>query len=259
MIPQVTAFMNFPASHKKIIRAYKHVDDIYSLLKTFNESDCYDASIDNDPERGINFLCINLRSDKFPLDDVALIAGDALHNLRSALDLMYYQIVLAGEGAPTQWTRFPICNTRDELVGRWGSSAVKQKQITAPMRDFIIDRVQPYEAGNFLLWALDHLNIIDKHELLVPVLKLVGLMNVRLEDEQGRSVGSTFYLMDESSRIRIRDADDRKVTIKNKGHASTAIFFGETTPIPNDAIVIALSRIAEEVSHTVEAFELLRC
>lgn len=249
--------MEFSSSHKKIQRANKHISDLNTMLRTFGYSNCYSASIDYDPERRINFLCVNLREESFPLDEAALIIGDALHNLRSALDLMYYQIVSAGEGSTTRWTRFPIFDVRDELVGRWKNSAKKQKQITDPILNFIIDDIKPYKAGNFLLWACDSMNIRDKHELLIPVLKLVGLFDLCLENEEGMTVGSTGYLMHESFRIHLSDANGGKVTIKNEGHASMTIFFGEGTPFPNESVSISLLRIAEEITRTIDTFETL--
>ena len=185
----------------------------------FRNSDFYSAHIDYDPQRGTNFLCIDIKDDAFPLDDAALIIGDALHNLRSALDLMYYQIVLACSGTPSDWTKFPVYDTSEKL-DPWLSSALKGKQINECVLKLLHDDIKPYKTGNPLIFALHCLNISDKHEFFIPVLKLVGVFDVRLEDDKGRVVGNTGYLMDESCRIRIQDADDRKIAVKNKGHAT---------------------------------------
>jgi hypothetical protein len=248
----------FPTSHKKINRANKHIADIHSLLLNFaNHPDCYSARIHHDAERRQNFLCIDIREDLFPLDDVALTIGDALHNLRSALDLMFYQVVLACGGTTTQWTRFPVCDAREELVDKWLKSALKRKQITTELGGFIIDKIKPYETGNPLIWSLHQMNISDKHEFFVPVLKLVGIVDVRLEDDKGDTVGRPGYLMDESCRIRLMDANDRQVTIKSKGHASAAMVFGRDTPFEGNSVIPSLAMIAKEVSHTIDAFEAL--
>lgn len=81
---------------------------------------------------------------------------------------------------------------------------MEKKQITSPVADLIVDTVKPYEPGNPLIWSLHCLNISDKHEFFVPVLKLMGVTDVCLEDDKQRRVGRPEYIMDESCRIRLR-------------------------------------------------------
>ena len=47
--------------------------------------------------------------------DAALITGDALHNLRSALDLLFYQAMHESTGTTDKYTRFPIRDERRNL------------------------------------------------------------------------------------------------------------------------------------------------
>lgn len=248
---------HFISSYKKIQWAEKHTRDLQSLLAKFTRSDFYTASVKAHPKQGTNFLCFKIRHFRFPVDDAALTIGDALHNLRSALDLMYYETVLACNGVPTDWTRFPIFETREKLAIGWRKSVLEKKQVSTEVVDLILKAVKPYPTGNPLLWALHALNIRDKHQLLIPMMKFMGFAGIHLEDDKGRRVGKSAYMMDETCAIRLRDADNRKVTIKNKGHASMAILFDEGTPLQGESIVPALKRIAEEVTRTVEAFESL--
>jgi hypothetical protein len=83
----------------------------------------------------------------------------------------------------------------------------------------------------------------------------MAVLDIRLEDDKGRQVGDSLYYMDESSEIRLRDADDQNVTVKNKGKASTVILFGDGLPFQTQTIIVTLTRITEEVTRTVEAFE----
>src|ERR1700722_15469893 len=99
----------FEHARLKLRRANKHIADINSLLSTFSDSDFYRLSIENDARQGTNFLRIDIDESGFPVDDAALIIGDALHNLRSALDQLYYRVVVVHcSGVPSKWTRFPI-------------------------------------------------------------------------------------------------------------------------------------------------------
>lgn len=110
---------SFSPSYEKVKRAKKHIFDLEILATEFAKSGLYSVSIE---ERTwthgwlANELVITINSAEDFRIQVALITGDALHNLRSALDLIYYQAVLACGGEPTKWTRCPIFDTREELV-----------------------------------------------------------------------------------------------------------------------------------------------
>ena len=247
----------FRGSRLKIERANHHIADIFDTLVVFSGSGIYDLRIEKDLNSRQNFVCCDVDLSKFPADRLALTIGDALHNLRSALDHLYYQVVLACGGSPTNWTRFPIRNSRESLENTI-AEALEKQQINALVQELIITSIKSYQGGNSALWGLHQCNIRDKHEILIPVLKLVGIFDLRLENERGRKVGSDFYLMDESSKIRLREADDRTVTIKNKGHISANILFDIGAPeFRGEAVYPTLTRISEEVSRTIEAFDVL--
>jgi len=164
--------MNFPASRRKVERAMEHINDLNTLLKTFTESDFYSVSVKE--HRGSNCLFFEIDTSGLDRTRCALIIGDVLHNLKSALDILYYQIFDAYTGAANHRTRFPVRDHREELVGSV-KGGLKQKGLTdnpsaALIVDLLLDIVKPYKAGNVPLWSLHELNILDKHQLLIPVL-----------------------------------------------------------------------------------------
>ena len=218
--------MRFHGSRLRIERAKKHIGEIESLVVGFTRSDDFHSvSIEHDNRKRTNHLRFDIHTSRFPGDDIALAIGDALHNLRSALDFLWHEIVSECEGVPTKWTRFPVRDSRGELIA---------------------------------IWALDDLNIGDKHKLLVPVLKFMRFSDVRLEDGKSSPLyENNFWLMDESCSIRLREADDIRVTVKDKGHATATIIFDIGVPFQGEAVISALHRIAEEVTRTVKGFALL--
>jgi hypothetical protein len=246
--------MRFEESRLKVKRAYKHISDIDSLLAGFIDSDFYDLTVNKDAESGKNFLRFTFKLG-FPAEDYALIIGDALHNLRSALDLLYYETVMLCKGIPTKWTRFPVRDTRDELVSRL-NSALEEKRITANVHSLILNVIKPYKTGNPTLWMLDDLNIIDKHQLLVPVLKLVMVSNVCFEDEQQRTILGRFMFTDSTVSL-IKDAEGLDLTVKNKGHATAHILLAQDILKQINEVVPTLNRITEEVTRTIETFDIL--
>lgn len=245
--------MEFNESKLKIERAKKHIIDLNTLLTDFVKSDFYSASIEKDAYR-TSYLKFDLNR-AFPLNDSALILGDSLHNLRSALDLMFYQTVLHVGGIPTDWTHFPIRDKREILI-KTLNATLEKKQINALIFSLIADTIKPYEAGNYAIWALHDLNIRDKHQLLIPVLQLMKVDNVSLEDgNQIPFMPGVAYFLQKSSRVRL-DETRANIQIKDKGQAAATILFNIRVPFEGKPVIPTLNGIAEEVSRTIEAFEI---
>ncbi len=254
---------DFEPSFRKIQRAEHHIKEIEAILtKWVSANDFHAVIINRDFKRKIVYVRFRFDELTFPAQDIALVIGDVLHNLRSALDLLWFETVLDCDGTPSKWTRFPMRDTRDELIAPM-KNAVESKQIAVNVRDFVLDTVKPYKAGNFNLWALDDLNIRDKHRLLVPVFQLVRFSGVHLEDEHGAvTLTQKYFIMDQATsfrldRLGVKNSWSRHFQVKDKGHAAATIVFDMGIPFETDPVIATLRRIAEEVSRAVKAFEIL--
>ena len=87
------------------------------------------------------------------------IAGDCVHNLRSALDYLACQLVRISGNEPTSNTSFPLWRDRSRLLHGVRSDILQ-----------VIRSVQPYHRGNRIgerLWMLRQLDNIDKHRQLL--------------------------------------------------------------------------------------------
>jgi hypothetical protein len=246
----------FRASTLKIERATKHINDLDLLLKKVASPNFYRIGIEQDSDR-INWITLDFGPDALPADDVALIVGDALHNLRSSLDILWHGVIAHCDGSSSKYTRFPIRDTRDELIAPL-RGALKEKQISAEIHDFMLNVIKPYEAGNYPIWALDDLNIRDKHQLIIPMFKLMWVFGVCIEDGHGEPFYPGALMADEPCRIKLPiELYGKKLAVKNKGHAAPNVFFQLGFPFESEPIMQSLSRIAEEVTRTVKAFELV--
>ena len=107
----------FISSKLKIERANKHISDLNALVKGFTNADSCRLHIEEDRKTGNISLKIDL---KLP-PDAALIVGDAIHNLHTALDLMICETV----PDPDRGTKFPFFEKRQELVGAINSGKIK--------------------------------------------------------------------------------------------------------------------------------------
>jgi hypothetical protein len=126
-----------------------------------------------------------------PLDpSLQLIIGDCIHNLRSALDHLVVQLAIAnGAGsAAASKTAFPVYLTSGEF-----NSFVRRKVApfisTASLAE--IEDFQPYKRTNMpetdILWLLSQLDIIDKHRLLVVVLRKFKPVSFEIKLPDGKA------------------------------------------------------------------------
>lgn len=107
-----------------------------------------------------------------------LIVGDVVHNLRSALDHLAWQLVVVNGREPTRHTAFPICRSRAEYAKR----SPLMLDGMHPIATTKIERLQPYNAeqagttvGNHALSVLKGLDNRDKHRVVqVAVLNVPG-------------------------------------------------------------------------------------
>jgi hypothetical protein len=156
----------------KTERAIKHVHELDARVAEFMDGGkTYATRSEREPhgknkegiEVGREIFYVVVKQD--PLEDLATITGDILHNLRSALNLLYCQLVDANRKALSESDDFPISDSRKkfearrtEIRSRVGKDAAK-----------VLKTLEPYKGGNDALWRLHKLNIVDKHRLLVTV------------------------------------------------------------------------------------------
>jgi hypothetical protein len=147
----------------KIERAKHHVHDLECRIKAFRETDPYRITCETDAQSGHRVFRVHIRS-QLPAD-IPLIAGEAIHQLRSSLDHLAWQLVEANGEVPTKRTYFPICQTAAIYKAKF-QGMVKG---ISPAAISILDSLQPYRGRYDGLGKLHELNIVDKHCLLLVV------------------------------------------------------------------------------------------
>ena len=149
----------------KITRSKRHLGELQNQVSAFFASAPYQVATKRDPGTGQLIYFVS-RVEEVPLM-IAVVAGDLMQNLRSALDHLAYRLVLAGTAGatPVRHVYFPIADSVEKYEEIKGSflAGVRPEAIMA------IDAVKPYWGGTDALWRLHKLNIIDKHRLLLMV------------------------------------------------------------------------------------------
>jgi hypothetical protein len=161
----------------KIERAKEHVRDLDAAIGDFLRDEPYRLGAKPHPVVEINHTTLYVAEVKPAPGRLSLLMGDAIHNLRSALDHLAWQLVEAGGGRPDRNTYFPICDTAQQYASAIGKGEIQK--ITPEARD-IIQSVQPYVTVEQTLWLIQHLDIVDKHRLLLTVVSAMNRWGVDL-------------------------------------------------------------------------------
>jgi hypothetical protein len=239
---------SFREAYLKTERANKHIHDLDGYVREFAATDRCTFLIKHDPNGGCDTL--QLESTQTIPDDFLLVLGDAIHNLRSALDYAMH----GASNIRDERTKFPFRDTRDELIAAI-NGGLKQK---APKEviDIIVDVIQPYERGNgHALWCLHELDIEDKHRLLIANTKLMLIRGISCEDERGEKFCIPDWLIVPNATPIRRLEGHRNVKITDKGKSSLNIVFGDGMPLQGAAILPMLREMMIRVNHTVELLE----
>jgi hypothetical protein len=150
----------------KLNRADAHLKSLQAEVAAFFGRDPYTFSEHLDCEAGKYSLHIEILEQ--PPLAWSVFVGDFVHNLRSALDHLAWQLVVVSNAKPSHRTQFPIFTT--EPVG--GAPLAKWESMVVGMNDPILKcvrQVQPYTAGSGAketgLAILNRLSNEDKHRL----------------------------------------------------------------------------------------------
>jgi hypothetical protein len=119
------------------------------------------------------------------LNRAALLLGDAVHNLRTALNYLAFEVSIDDHGQLTEDEEkdvgFPICKDQPS----WMSAAGQQLRFVSQEHLQVMESLQPFNnpdtvslpntpAGFHPLLALERLDIIDKHRTIPVVIGNVG-------------------------------------------------------------------------------------
>jgi hypothetical protein len=160
----ITATERLALIQVKIKRAKEHITNLESAIHDFYDSNPYQVSTKRDESRRLIYYLSKVEPTP---TCIATIAGDAIQNLRSALDHLAWQLFQIGTGRTISNDKvyFPIADNATEY-NRY-LSRLRGMRIDA-MTTFKV--IQPFKGGkDEKLWVLNKLNIIDKHRLLVTV------------------------------------------------------------------------------------------
>jgi hypothetical protein len=233
----------------KVKRAKKHIADFTAAVVAL-EHTCT-ATVEYHAQGGQS-LKHEIPAADNALDELSLIAGDAIHNLRSALDFAWYSTMsrcLPDKLSPK--TKFPVMETRQDLEGALHGIEVDTR--FPRLFECLVTKIQPYRGGhNSIIRTLHDLDISDKHLLLLSLDTFTTADGISVRDADGKlhrgatmgSIGRQFYVDFHPG-----------FQVENKGTLSIAITFQEAGVFDGVSAEGLLSTFGNFTGYTVELLE----
>jgi hypothetical protein len=149
----------------KIAHARTRAEELTRAVKAFLDTDPYELVHRDDAQTGERIISVSVREDP-PSAALAITVGEIVYSLRSGLDYMARQLVLANGQNPTTRTEFPIFSDGT----RYAADAPRKTLGMSPQAIALIDSLQPFAWPTPLqrhpLWILHELHNADEHHKL---------------------------------------------------------------------------------------------
>jgi hypothetical protein len=205
---------------------------------------------------------------------IATVAGDAVQNLRSALDHLAWQVVLSEGQEPGRHTAFPIYMSENDFERRVRDPP---KNRPGPLHGIdpsgekwaVIERFQPYREGPPLLdplGAIGALSNADKHRSLLAGHALVDAFDIHaltevtgLEIEEFKtSIEPLDVLTHDAEIARFRPTAIGEMSVKRELPFQISLSDGgPETPEEEDWVVVPVRQFDRLRSHVVRIIRTL--
>ncbi len=159
----------FENARLKIGRANEHVRDLEARQAAFFASGACLFSFVQDAEAAVAYFKFTQLKPIPP--EFALIAGDAIHNYRAALDQLIWEIIGPLNPPSPKLVQFPFGENAKSFESVINTRQIQRagKKVVQAIRD-----TKPYPEGNGELYWLHELDILDKHKLVIGVQPLIA-------------------------------------------------------------------------------------
>lgn len=256
----------------KLARGVKHLDNINEEVKALVASDACGINPDFSSEPG--FLVIKAYMHETPSPLCSVYVGEALYQLRSALDHLVCHLTESNGQVVTNRTGFPIFLQQAEFRDATGNLTPPVRRLIdglPPKQRAAIEDEQPFQ-GKFgapeddPLWWLYKLSNFDRHRFI----HIVGSATLMAHDDFAPKwfadryftlISQNFGAFEgdmEVARYRIdpaaNDVGPPQVEVQVHSHVSFGIAFDRPGPGEGRPVVTTLKAIGERVARLAAAF-----
>lgn len=241
-------------------RAQAQVNALEAEIREFLQSvdKPYKFTLDRNTETGEDRIVINIVRQSPPMWSVQI--GEIIHNLRSALDHMVYEIAAThGKGKVPTGTEFPIFidEVRFHSTERGGGLyKIRGLPLNAQTS---IEEIQPFQRKQaptlHQLWALQELSNWDKHRLLHITNVATGARNLSLKPSPGIKIQSIKVRADgeiedgaELACFKVTGISSGSGKVEVEGEIIFGVAFDKAGPGNGSLVAEGLRQLVEVVS-----------
>ena len=234
------ASLNFV--RQKILWSAQHLKSLEAESILYFKDEPGEVVAEEEPQSGRIICRFNAR---IPIPDhIPLIIGDALQNLRSSLDYLVWELILAANNEPQNSNLFPVCETPKVFA-----EELRRNRLLGVPTDAIteIERLQPYHAGDkwesACLWVLHYFCNINKHRRVLLTTLAVHASHAEWSSTESHSVQSTLTPRYHGAEVSSSPAPSKAGEIMEvKGKIVTFITFNER-PAEGIQISVCLNQL----------------
>ncbi|HET9536224.1 MAG TPA: hypothetical protein VFP43_12895 [Mesorhizobium sp.] len=243
--------IDFTGPYLKAERAEDHIHELERIFWSYIRSN--EKALSPNRYRDMRKRATPIGHD-FPVHTPTIL-GDALHNLRAALDHAYCILVKANGGTINRYVKFPFTEkgTRQDLEGAVQGHAKDGCGPSDEIIRVIFDEIQPFLQGSGSdLLKLHVLDIADKHLVLLPATARIVFDRVSLRD--GGGVSGITITSRKNSPVLIFGAGET-LEPERQHKATFTICFGKGQPFEGEPILPVLKGLSRRVRETLDLLE----
>ena len=239
----------FESAKLKVKRAYQHIADLRSVAAAFT-SKLHNFGFYNEA----NAMIVEVRLSEPIPSALPLLIGDAVHNLRTALDHATWELIGLDGGKQHRWLAFPMHRTRRDYEAAC-------RGIETPRRDTVefLLAFEAYPGGSGdKLFGLNVLDNIDKHQIFTPIAGVATLRHAEVVKPDGQvmtTIKNCKFGMGPDGRAKLmRLGPGLAFKFDEKCDPTVDIFFGEVEFFEAEQLIPTLMHLSETVSHALRQF-----
>lgn len=243
----------FESARLKLERAYQHGLELEQTFGSFAYNNPHEARIKFNVDGGqIKRVWVEVLAPKPLPDSLSLSLGDAIHNLRCAVDHVTWELMGIDGGTQNKFTKFPVGDTRQ----RYESACRAMPTPRDDTKQFLID-LAAYKGGTGqMLYAINALDNADKHHAITPVLhasQVDGVTFIKLGTGERERRGPLFTKPGQRQATFLIEAPAGEgIDVKEEINPTPDIFLGEVDIVPHEPVIWALNEFDTAVRQMIE-------
>jgi hypothetical protein len=238
----------FENARLKLDRAKHHIRDLQLVFASFIRDNPDPIRIEHDAAAGM--VTARIIDPDFPAS-LPLIIGDAIHNLRTALDHAMWELIRLDGGTQDRWTAFPAHRRRVDYEAACNGIKTPRNDT----RKFLISLACHEHGGGEKIYGLHILDNSDKHAIITPTVGTAMGHEISLFAESAGGEITWLGAGGPGSRS-LTAATTSGVKFHHNSKVALDIFFADVEFFPHRAAIPTLMHLTDAVEDVLRQFEI---